>query len=39
VNSFLKEKADKQLNCLIRLLGEHSHFNRINLVNHFGIRL
>jgi hypothetical protein len=30
VNSFLKEKADKQLNCLIRLLGEHSDFNRIN---------
>lgn len=30
MNSFLKEKADKQLNCLIRLLGEHSDFNRIN---------
>ena len=30
VNSFLKEKADKQLNCFIRLLGEHSDFNHIN---------
>jgi hypothetical protein len=30
VNSFLKEKADKQLNCLIRLLGEHCDLNPIN---------
>ena len=30
MNSVLKGKADKQLNCLIRLLGEHSDFNRID---------
>ena len=30
--NFLKEKADKQLNYMIRVLEEHGDFNRLNFV-------
>lgn len=33
INSFLKDKADRQLNYLAHVLGEHGNFNRINFGN------